>query len=698
MRTTVILLATIHLSAVLTYSDVFFDDFNRPNSQLMDNGWLQAGSDGTIGIIDGQATNTASTGSEAAMFRQFNFNQPVTVSATLRAQNGTGGSQYRYATQLLTRSNGTIDSGGLGIGFYTSEGPSNSSIVFLFDGRFPLYGNTSPFNFTGEIQTRFTVQSDGSISGVVADAANSYSFTFPARPGVTSTGSNFAFYNDFDSSGRRDARLDNLALSSGRNRSYQAAAPTPTASKSTPSFLQTEITSRMGQWDPDLGRFTSNLIKDGIGGDDTVYIITHGWAPGMLDEVKATPGAKAWQLYSSDPNSSRPWGEWMGEMAAAIHSKDPTALVLAYSWIDHSATPSKSEPHLSRASTDGLGANLGALMSGLLNDSFSGNVKLIGHSHGSRVATLAALSLEQQGVQVARLTLLDSPEYADASDFVANNLDRLLPRLKKIGTAADETFVENYFSWAGDASHVTGVVNIRLQGSKDMQDSADAADLHGYPYTWYTGSTSPNSNSGLNWQGGNAPSANTWKQDWLIEQSDGTLSEDLGKQYRLVQDVSAEVRQTTERVPKMQIYYQEGTVAGSTPAMMLRLEEHSPAFADVAMETQLGDLALFFDYEFNSTGDGDQLGIWINDEVYFVITGWDSVPGIQTGSIDLSGFEPGTQLVTIALHSYGEANADISVGNFRVLSVPEPSITLLFFGIIIQLRNRVHRARSSSGR
>ena len=43
---------------------------------------------------------------------------------------------------------------------------------------------------------------------------------------------------------------------------------------------------------------------------------------------------------------------------------------------------------------------------------FSGQglIHLMGHSHGSKVATVAALTLQQQGVPVAQLTLFESPE------------------------------------------------------------------------------------------------------------------------------------------------------------------------------------------------------------------------------------------------------------------------------------------------
>ncbi|MEA2709676.1 MAG: hypothetical protein QOF78_2277, partial [Phycisphaerales bacterium] len=57
----------------------------------------------------------------------------------------------------------------------------------------------------------------------------------------------------------------------------------------------------------------------------------------------------------------------------------------------------------------------------------------------------------------------------------------------------------------------------------------------------------------------------------------------------------------------------------------------------------------------------------------------------------ISGFWPGDQNLTIALHSYGDANAVIDVGNFRIVAVPEPT-AMLAIGVVSSLLMRRRRA------
>ena len=103
-------------------------------------------------------------------------------------------------------------------------------------------------------------------------------------------------------------------------------------------------------------------------------------------------------------------------IAARAAKVDPKAVVLAYTWIDDSGTSSITNPYLSEAYTvedgerlaDGLRTVLGS------QSAFGGQIQLIGHSHGSKVATVAAVSLTTKDVpdtfDVRQLTLLDSPE------------------------------------------------------------------------------------------------------------------------------------------------------------------------------------------------------------------------------------------------------------------------------------------------
>ena len=108
------------------------------------------------------------------------------------------------------------------------------------------------------------------------------------------------------------------------------------------------------------------------------------------------------------------------------------------------------------------------------------------------------------------------------------------------------------------------------------------------------------------------------------------------------------------------------------------MRESSPAFWDSIIELDENDMSVQFDYEFLTVGDGDQLGIWIDDQLLLIVTGELSASGLQTTTIDISSLEAGAHLLTVALHSTGDANAEVFVGNFQAISVvPEPTSAFL---------------------
>ena len=58
----------------------------------------------------------------------------------------------------------------------------------------------------------------------------------------------------------------------------------------------------------------------------------------------------------------------------------------------------------------------------MLGASFTGKLQLIGHSHGSKVVSVAATALQQAKMRVDQVTILDSPEddvtvAGDAANF-----------------------------------------------------------------------------------------------------------------------------------------------------------------------------------------------------------------------------------------------------------------------------------------
>jgi pimeloyl-ACP methyl ester carboxylesterase len=178
---------------------------------------------------------------------------------------------------------------------------------------------------------------------------------------------------------------------------------------------------------------------------NNVYVISHGWMPyyrdwadGYLRRGVLPLSWDTWQgpIKADDPSTT--WLYTKGEtedtkfarqftinetgLAQEILKVDPNATVLAYSWIDESATPGYLTGYQSEGYTTMNGMRMAeAIMEALAPNYYKGlgKVHLIGHSHGARVATVAALALQQAAVKnpqdpqldvVRQLTLLDSPE------------------------------------------------------------------------------------------------------------------------------------------------------------------------------------------------------------------------------------------------------------------------------------------------
>ena len=95
---------------------------------------------------------------------------------------------------------------------------------------------------------------------------------------------------------------------------------------------------------------TAGSITSSAAAPRNVYVVAHGWAPGDSQAVLlgSTPG-----------NPLRSWNvkvpPWLTEptdhvsstgLAQSIVEADPNAVVIAYSWIDLSATPLALEPML----------------------------------------------------------------------------------------------------------------------------------------------------------------------------------------------------------------------------------------------------------------------------------------------------------------------------------------------------------------
>ncbi|WP_157235618.1 thioesterase domain-containing protein [Methylosinus sp. LW4] len=309
------------------------------------------------------------------------------------------------------------------------------------------------------------------------------------------------------------------------------AIPAPPAPPNGPSDWSTAVRGnafsnieRLGQWvggtmlpsynDPSSS--FASVAPGSLGAGTTpptIYVLIHGWAPTYRSIVDKYNGAVLWWganaalggVWTSDwawlPSSapSAPINS-LGVLQSIVQ-RDPNAVVLAYSWIDDSATEKGfdgyQDVYQSEAYTHVNGLRLADALEQAIAPSFwnahTGLLRLIGHSHGSKVATVAALTLQQRGRRVAHLTILDSPESttpleANGANLLGFHLDQLQIENPSYSCAAG-AFVDNYASYFGVAyqggGDIGNIVEVALQPSELY--FSDPGDEHAYAATWYGG-------------------------------------------------------------------------------------------------------------------------------------------------------------------------------------------------------------------
>jgi len=483
-----------------------------------------------------------------------------------------------------------------------------------------------------------------------------------------------------------------------------------------------------------LGQFngTSFLPVDlsNLPANTNLYVAVHGWAPGYLDWVndyQARTGQvlKWWQTNPADvnydgqdnPDDLIPAGNFMFQsnpfpvnplkvtvstlgLAAAVTSIDSNAVVLAYSWIDNSATKNalfNEIPHdanLSEAHTDLNGLRLAEALQQVLPSNFftnGGQLHILGHSHGSKVATVATLALENAGVQVDQLTVLDSPEVGTITNLAqAVNFNwYYLQNVAISRTPADGgTFVDNYISEFNTRYSNIGLPNLSkiVDVTLDpiLYSELNFSERHSYAPTWYVGTSQVSGNGGLAFSPllnppPVTPLAAAYSQAWQ------KLPQDLSKQYTLnVAEAfppTATVQPTFTAVDFL-ADASTGTVTSNLATDTVTMSDTSGQSTWTGYYKQAaGTAGLTFDYQFTSPGSTDQISISVNGDLLFVVNGAAAGPRLHTATLSYSNltgdifcnkyFPSETcSAVTVALTPSGATGtATVVLSNFRQIAI-----------------------------
>lgn len=473
---------------------------------------------------------------------------------------------------------------------------------------------------------------------------------------------------------------------------------------------------RLAKWDESSQSWLP--ITEGSVTSNNIHVLVHGWGKGEEDWVQnriiAHKSVNAWDDASW-------YQDWTNLAKSIVEKGDPTATVLGYSWLDFSATDNQLlSAGISRAATDGSGQLMARFLERALPSGFAGHLDLYGHSHGSRVAAIAATRLETDHVHVEQLTVADSPE-----SFLTNGVPVIYPANAKnnladvlkgmnLGRTSGTTFVDNYISAVGTT--LRDPKNDKLKNIVDVNLYGPAGDItvdHGYPNRWFANVTNAQfPNVGLAW----SPSLGTqyqslgsaYRQDWFYIDNNGNAAYDKSREGNLIQ-TSAKTLATqssgsalaapdsspvTQRPLVLQALLTQGTVV-QTPSSVTFVESGT-ALWNGRMTTLAGDDTLTFDYSFTNPGDGDQLGISIDDQMRFFMTGVLVGTAAESSTINIGDLLPGDHIVSIGLYAYGDTQASVNVSNLAITSIPEPiTLEIVGFGVVYLLTRRGVRSNHS---
>jgi len=461
----------------------------------------------------------------------------------------------------------------------------------------------------------------------------------------------------------------------GNCQSYQVKAPTCAPIE------------RLAKWDG----LNWVSVNSGDLSSGNIHVLVHGWGPGL--RTFSNNGGKIWD--EKDPKTGEANSQYslLEDAAKAINLVSPGDKIVAFNWLDMSATDTNSplEAKKSRDKTDKASADLTSALRLTCNfaGSYDGKLQLLGVSHGARVAAMTTKTLYNKGndgsIVIDQLTLGDSPENLDVFEYgPSNDLDTILrgpnnweklmninPPIN-IGRSPGTTFVDNYLSLFGqNYTNDVDIVNVQLHPDSTWGN----AEKHQYPIDWYSRASRISTNLALGWSPleGDAYKnlASSYEQDSFVNGTFDPAREFILKESDTGQSVPIRLRSNMQLATLLT----QGTVAEVPNGKLLT--EASPAYWHMGFTKNPEDTTIEFSYQFLNPGDGDELGLWVDDELRFVITGELVGTMIMDSDIDISGLSDGEHILSVALHSYGEANANVKVFDFAMLSVPEPSTLFL---------------------
>jgi hypothetical protein len=440
----------------------------------------------------------------------------------------------------------------------------------------------------------------------------------------------------------------------GTNRFFNQAALSYTPPQEVPDI------SRLGRYDAASQQYVP-VTPQSLSAGMHIYVFAHGWAPGYQSVVQqnSKPGQPLlwWQTAGNLPgNTNGPLNPfWFGPTVApangaipsitvdpvgfakAILQLDPKAVVLGYSWIDDSATSDDLlQAYQSEARTTENGLRLANALAEALPANFDqpgSALHLIGHSHGSKVATVAAYALQKSNHPVAQLTILDSPENSLADLGNATNFDWFYLEKMNLGRVPfpsnQATFVDNYVSEFGTRLGVfpgtNQVVDVTLNPLP--YNALDFVDNHAYAAAWYSGAGQATPAQGTAGAAGLAispllnPDA-TVAQPAALAQSWTAQNASTATQFNLTPtQFSPTAPQITPLESTLPLAAQPSFSGAAISSGVVTLNAiGSSTFFNARIDPTLGFKGIDFQFQFFTFSPGTQLIISVDNQITFVMS------------------------------------------------------------------------------
>lgn len=163
--------------------EIFSDNFDRPDSTDIGNGWTKLIGGSGIELVDGAVrVNVISEDNlpPSGIYRFVDYVGDITLKGKIFETNGFRGLSNRYLAAIGILGGGTPSSG-YHVVFTRSDRNFNNSEVQLFDSGTLVQRVPSSFQFGSDITFEVTFREDGAVSGIVSGNTQQFEFDFAPR-------------------------------------------------------------------------------------------------------------------------------------------------------------------------------------------------------------------------------------------------------------------------------------------------------------------------------------------------------------------------------------------------------------------------------------------------------------------------------------------------------------------------------------